>query len=77
MRLQAWPAWYKSEQGVHDGCLDKSVCLDCMGQISGVTRACDAGGEEQHVGQCAVCRLLHVGIAMLAAAACIACAVQL
>ena len=76
MRLQTWPAWYRREQGVHDGRLDKSMCVDIMGESSTGTRACDAGAEEQHVGQCAVCRLLQVAVAMLAAATCIACVVQ-
>ena len=42
-----------------DGCLDMSMGVDCMAQSSGVTRACDAGGEEQDRG-----RLLFAGCCM-------------
>ena len=50
MRLQTWPVWYKSEQGVHKGCLDTSMAMVCKGQSSGLIKAGYAGGEEQHLG---------------------------
>lgn len=67
---EAQPAW---EQGVHDGCLDvwsawaRAVLWPGFVMLE---------GREQRVGQIAVCRLLHVAAAMLAAAASIACVVQ-